>query len=65
MASTMRVRTGLTAVFRGMREHLLLSVIVVCVLLGGGLRLVASNDATAAGSTGDEAPAATACAATQ
>jgi hypothetical protein len=48
-----------------MREHLLLSVIVVCVLLGGGLRLVASNDATAAGSTGDEAPAATACAATQ
>jgi hypothetical protein len=41
------------------RQHLFLSVVAACILLGGGLRLLATGSAAAAG-TG---PQSTACAA--
>jgi hypothetical protein len=44
---------------RLVRQHLFLSVVAVCILLGGGLRLLATGSAAAAGS----GPQSTACAA--
>ena len=44
---------------RFVRQHLFLSLVAVCLLVGGGLRLLATGSATAAGS----GPQSTACAA--
>jgi hypothetical protein len=69
MASKLEIDTGTRVVRRGvpgaLRAHAFLSVAVVCVLIGGGLRFVPTSTAAPAGSNGtDQAGAAsTACAA--
>jgi hypothetical protein len=44
---------------RFVRQHVFLTIVAVCILLGGGLRLLATGSAAAAGS----GPQSTACAA--
>lgn len=44
---------------RFVRQHLFLTLVAVCLLVGGGLRLLATGSAVAAGS----GPQSTACAA--
>lgn len=69
MASSLEIDTGMTVVRRvvrrALREHVLVTAIIVGVLLGGGLRLVPAYTATAAGSnaTGQGVAGSTACAA--
>jgi hypothetical protein len=63
----MKLTTGLAVVGRaipgGVRSHAFVSLLVVGLLLGVGLRLVPSSTAAPAGQTGQDTPAATACAA--
>jgi hypothetical protein len=65
MASALEIDAGTPAVARtrlprALREHAFLSVVVACLLVGGGLRLVPNSTAA---SSGSGSPASTACAA--
>ena len=68
MVPDLEIETGAAAVRRvvprAVRAHAFLGAIVVAVLLGGGLRLVSTNTAAAAGSSASgQGAASTACAA--
>jgi hypothetical protein len=69
MASQLKIGRGMAiarrAVPRRLRAHSLAAVLVIGVLVGGGLRFIPADDATAAGSgeAGQEVAASTACAA--